>query len=404
MYDDDAFCQADATEQIKILIVENSRTVLIVGAGIGGLAAGVALRRRGWSVRIYERRANALELGFGLLLAPNALAALSELGITETVIGRASPVSRIEIRRLNGSVVRRLSAQLGGPAVVALRRDLYDALLNAVGRDTLRLGREVVAVNDDRERITLRLADGNVDTGDALIGADGVRSIVRKQLHPNEAAPRPSGFSAIRGVAYGVSHYLKGLTGVLYLDSGIEAAATRASSDAVYWYMSLLSDEIPSEAQSVDSILATRLPQLDPTFRGIVVSTKPDEMRYDPLFERDPLLKWGSGRITLLGDAAHPVLPHTGQGAAQALEDAAALGLALPPGADVDEALRRYEAVRIIRTRKFIKLGPRIARVTTTRSLFIQSLRTLAIRWIPDALVSWAAGTAPRDPHRDLRR
>jgi 2-polyprenyl-6-methoxyphenol hydroxylase-like FAD-dependent oxidoreductase len=393
-----------ATSQIKIPIVANSRTVLIIGAGIGGLAAGVALRRRGWNVRIYERRANALELGFGLLLAPNALAALSELGITETVIGRTALVSRVEIRRLDGRVIRRLRAQLGGPAVVALRRDLYDALLNAIGPDTLKLGREAVAVKDDRERVTLQFADGNADTGDVLIGADGVRSIVRKQLHPNEAAPRPSGFSAIRGVAYGVSDYLNGLSGVLYLDSGIEAAATRASSDAVYWYMSLLSDEIPAEARSAGSILAQRLPQLDPTFRGIVSATKPDEMRYEPLFERDPLSTWGSGRITLLGDAAHPVLPHTGQGAAQALEDAVALGLALSPGSDVEEALRRYEAVRIRRTRKFVKLGPRIARVTTTRSLFIQSLRTLAIRWIPDAVISWAAGRAPRDPHRELRR
>jgi 2-polyprenyl-6-methoxyphenol hydroxylase-like FAD-dependent oxidoreductase len=104
-----------------------------------------------------------------------------------------------------------------------------------------------------------------------------------------------------------------------------------------------------------------------------------------------------------LGDAAHPVLPHTGQGAAQALEDAVALGLVLSPSKDIGEALRRYEKVRMRRTRKFIKLGPRIARITTTRNALIQALRTFAIRMAPASVIGLAASQTS-DPHRDLRR
>ena len=383
--------------------VEDTRTALILGAGIGGLAAGIALRRAGWDVRIYERRPSIHELGFGLLLAQNAISALSELGIAESVIGRTAPGAGVEVRQLNGRVIRRFNGQLLGPAVVALRRDLHDALLNAVGRDALRLGSEAVAVNNHQGHVTLRLANGKIDSGAVLIGADGVGSIVRKQLHPNETPPRPSGFSAVRGVAYGVSNLLAGLTGVAYLDDGIEAAATRASSDAVYWYMSLLSDEVPANASSVESILAKRLAGLDPAFQAIIAATSPDDTRYDELFKRDPLPTWGAGHITLLGDAAHPVLPHTGQGAAQALEDAVALGLVLSPSKDVGEALRRYEKVRIQRTRKFIKLGPRIARVTTTRNGLIQSLRTFFIRAVPASVIRSAAARSG-DPHRDLRQ
>ena len=382
---------------------EDSSTALILGAGIGGLAAGIVLRRAGWDVRIYERRSSIRELGFGLLLAQNAISALSELGIAESVIGRTAPGVGVEVRQLNGRVIRRFSGQLGGPAVVALRRDLHDVLLNAVGRDALRLGSEAVAVNDHQGRVTLRLANGNVDSGAVLIGADGIGSIVRKQLHPTETPPRPSGFSAVRGVAYGVSNHLAGLTGVAYLDDGIEAAATRASSDAVYWYVSLLSDEVPANANSVESILAERLAGLDPAFRSIIAATSPDDTRYDELFKRDPLPTWGAGHITLLGDAAHPVLPHTGQGAAQALEDAVALGLVLSPSKDVGEALRRYEKVRMHRTRKFIKLGPRIARVTTTRNGLIQWCRTFAIRVVPASVIRSAANRSS-DPHRDLRQ
>jgi 2-polyprenyl-6-methoxyphenol hydroxylase-like FAD-dependent oxidoreductase len=383
--------------------VEDSRTALIVGAGIGGLAAGIALRRRGWTVRIYERRSTSRELGFGLLLAPNAIAALSELGIVESVIGRTAAGTGVEIRRQNGRVIRRFSMQLGGPAVVALRRDLHDALLNAVGRDALKLGREAVAVYQDQGRVSLRLANGDIDTGVVLIGADGIGSIVRKQLHPNEGPPRPSGFSAVRGVAYGVSNCLAGLAGIGYLDDGIEAAATPASSDAVYWYVSLLSDEIPAAASSAEKILAKRLAGFDPVFRAIVAATRPADLRYDELFERNPLSRWGAGHVTLLGDAAHPVLPHTGQGAAQALEDAVALGLVLSPSKDIGEALRRYEKVRMRRTRKFIKLGPRIARITTTRNALIQALRTFAIRMAPASVIGLAASQTS-DPHRDLRR
>jgi hypothetical protein len=120
--------------KLKIPVVDDSRRALIVGAGIGGLATGIALRRRGWNVRIYERRRSTLDLGFGLLLAQNAISALAELGIAKSVIGRTAPGHGVEVRHLNGRVIRRFSMQLGGPAVVALRRDLHDVLLDASDR------------------------------------------------------------------------------------------------------------------------------------------------------------------------------------------------------------------------------------------------------------------------------
>jgi 2-polyprenyl-6-methoxyphenol hydroxylase-like FAD-dependent oxidoreductase len=374
---------------------------LIVGAGIGGLAAGIALRRRGWEICIHERAANPRELGFGLLLAPNALAALRELGVAEAVTSGGVAAGPVEIRRLNGQVLRRFDARLGGPAVVALRRELHGALLNAVGENAIKLGSEAATITQDAGCVTLRLRNGNVDIGTVLIGADGVNSSIRKQLHPDEAPPRPSGFSAIRGVAYGVSNYLGQLSAISYMDDGIEAAAARASSDAVYWYISLLSREVATPQPA--EILRRWCPSFDSPFRAIVAATKSEDLRFDNLLQRNPLPSWGNGRVTLLGDAAHPVLPHTGQGAAQALEDAVALGLVLAPPGNIEQALRRYERVRIDRTRRFVKLGPRIARVTTTRNLLIQFARTSAIRLLPSRLlIKWA--DRRRDPHRALRK
>jgi 2-polyprenyl-6-methoxyphenol hydroxylase-like FAD-dependent oxidoreductase len=376
---------------------------LIVGAGIGGLAAGVALRRAGWEIRIFEKAANPRELGFGLLLAPNALAALRELDVADAVTRTTTPQGAVEVRRLDGHVLRRFNVQIGGPAVVALRPDLHGALLAAVGDDALRLGREAASASHNSAGVLLQLRDGSRETGDVLIGADGVASCVRATLHPNERPPRPSGFCALRGVAHGAAEHLSSLTARAYLDDGIEAATARAGRDSVYWFMSLLARDWPLETRTPMAILDRMAPRLDTPFRQIVSATQPEDMRFDELFDRNPLAGWGAGRVTLLGDAAHPMLPHTGQGAAQALEDAVALGLVLSKCEEnVEAALRRYEQVRARRTRSFVKLGRRIPRVTTTHNRLVQSLRTLAVRLVPESLV---AGTFARgrDPHQLLR-
>jgi 2-polyprenyl-6-methoxyphenol hydroxylase-like FAD-dependent oxidoreductase len=183
-------------------------TALIVGAGIGGLAAGVALRRSGWRVRIHERAERPRELGFALLLAPNAMAALDELGIGDTVRAAGISATRFEIRHPDGRVVRRFRTQPGGRMVVALRPVLHGALLEAVGLDVITLGHDVVAVDDAGDQAALTLSDGHSDHADMLIGADGVGSVVRRLLHPAEPAPVPSGFTALRGVAQGVGEQL----------------------------------------------------------------------------------------------------------------------------------------------------------------------------------------------------
>jgi 2-polyprenyl-6-methoxyphenol hydroxylase-like FAD-dependent oxidoreductase len=383
--------------------MSDRRTALIIGAGIGGLAAGLSLRRAGWDIRIHERAASPRELGFGLALAPNALSALHELGVAEHVVRAGARLAKIELRRANGRVLRRFNVKVGLPAVVALRSDLHGALLAAVGDDSLKLGSEAVSFSESRRGVTVHFRDGSADTGAILIGADGVHSTVRKRLHPNERSPRPSGFCAVRGVAYGVGDYLGGLSGVGYLDDAIEVATVRASSDAdaVYWYMSLRSQDVTDPAPM--TILNQRCGDFEPALRAILLATKPGDMRFDHLFQRDALRTWGVGHVTLLGDAAHLLMPHTGQGAAQALEDAVALGLAMAGSGSVEQALRRYEAVRSRRTRAFIRLGPRIARVTTTSNVAIKAVRSLALRLTPERILALSARSFQRDPHRELR-
>ena len=375
-------------------------SAVIVGAGIGGLAAAISLRRRGWSVRVYDRAHGPGDLGFALALAANAMNAIEELGAAAPIRAAGCAPRRGELCRPDGRVLKRIEAQMTRPLVIALRRDIHSTLLQVSGAE-VRCG-EVRHLNQAGDRVEITLGDGSTDSADLVIGADGVASVVRRHLHPDEAPARPSGYSAIRGVTFTAGDALGDLDGIGYFGDGIEAAAMRASRDAFYWYLSLLTADVGTGPRDPQAIAQSSTRGFDPRFLRIMAATPPDQMRFDELFLRAPLTSWGRGRITLLGDAAHPVLPHTGQGAAQALEDAVALGLALAPDASIDSALRRYERVRAARTRKLIALGPRIARVTTTRSWLVQRVRTVALQLIPAAFIGKAPG-ANKDPHQELR-
>jgi 2-polyprenyl-6-methoxyphenol hydroxylase-like FAD-dependent oxidoreductase len=362
-----------------------TRTALVVGAGIGGLSAGIALRRAGWNVRIFERAATSRELGFGLLLAPNAIAALRELGVADDVLARGAAPAKAEVRRPDGTVLKRADfpppEALGGPMVVALRQALHGVLLDAVGLDAIEFGNEAASFSATDSRVTLRLAHGQQVEGDLLVGADGVGSVIRRELHPSEPAPRSSGLVAVRGAVHGVLHHLGDLSAVYYLGPGIEAATVRASDTGIYWFLSITRELAPAGVTDPAAVVAHLAPRFDETFRAVASATT--EMRFDELIDRDPLPSWGRGVVTLLGDAAHPMLPQTGQGAAQAIVDAARLGAVMKDHNSLDAALRAYEAERRVKTAALVAQGRRTARIMRMTNPVAIGVRDVVIRLIP---------------------
>ena len=360
-----------------------SRTALIVGAGIGGLSAAIALRAAGWDVRVFEQADTPRELGFGVALAPNAIAALSELRLADTVINRGYQPRRLEFRRMDGTVLKRADlppGALGGPMLIALRPALHGALVDAVGLDNLMFGQSVSGFSDAGNRVSIHLADGRTAEGDLLIGADGVSSVVRRILHPAEGPPRHSGIVAVRGAVHRAHHHLGDQDAVYYLGPGVESMFVRASDTGMYWFLSLAIDLVPPQIRDPKAIVTAMAPKFDDTFRAITAAT--DDMRVDELFDRDPLSFWGTGNVTLLGDAAHPVLPHTGQGAAQAIVDAVALGKWLAASA-TQVALRTYERERLRQTTALLVQGRRTAHVMASRNPVLCGVRELILRAIP---------------------
>lgn len=360
------------------------RTALIVGAGIGGLSAGIALRQAGWNIRILERAPSPRELGFGLGLAPNAIAALRSLGIADRIIARGFQPTRGELRRMDGTVLKRVDLPrqaLRAPMVMALRPVLHGALLEAVGAGAVAPNSEAVGFTVSGHRVSLHLANGDAIEGDVLVGADGTGSIVRQVLHPSEPPPRRCGIVAVRGAVHGVQHHLGDLHGVYYLGPGVESAMIRASDTGIYWFVSLARELVPIGMTEPAEILAHMAPRFDGTFRAITSAT--DDLRYDELVDRDPIPFWGKNMVTLLGDAAHPLLPHTGQGAAQAILDAVALGTRLVGDVDIAPALRSYERDRMSRTAKLVRQGRRTARVMRMTNPFGCYVREAVLRMIP---------------------
>lgn len=361
-----------------------SRTALIVGAGIGGLSAGLALRQAGWNIRIFERASSPRELGFGVGLAPNAIAALRELGVADVVLARSFEPTRGEMRRLDGTVLRRAElppGALGGPMVLALRPALHGALLDAVGMDAIALQSTAIGLTMIDNHVALKMADGVIASGDLLVGADGIGSVIRRTIHPGEPPPRSSGIVAVRGVVHGALRYLGDHHGVYYLGRGVESMLVRASDTGIYWFLSLAQDLIPSDVRNPAEILALMSPRFDATFRAVTSAT--EDLRCDELVDRDPIPVWGSGVVTLLGDAAHPMLPHTGQGAAQAIVDAVILGKVLSSDVDIPTALRSYERERRGKTAILLAQGRRTARIMRSMNPVACWVREGILRSIP---------------------
>jgi len=383
-------------------------TALIVGAGIGGLAAGIALRRAGWEVRVFERAAEPREVGFGVGMAPNAMAALHELGVADAIVAHGVIPTSAEIRRTDGKVLRRFAGQLDPSRVsnmprVVLRSVLHGALLQALRSHHVSVegNRAAVRFEQDDARVRLLFADGPSADGEILVGADGVGSTIRAQLHPDEPPAAPSGFFAIRGLSRALDR-MNGLQAIWYLGPGLESGVVQAGRNEIYWFLSLFADDAKAGPPDVASVLRRCTANFDAQFHAVTGATAPGDLRIDELLARKPIDRWGTGRVTILGDAAHPMLPHTGQGAAQALEDAAGLGRAMVSGGDHVTALRRYEDVRAPSTRRVVNMGPHIARMTTTRSSLVGWLRNAAIRLVPAKLIVSVFTQAATDANREL--
>jgi 2-polyprenyl-6-methoxyphenol hydroxylase-like FAD-dependent oxidoreductase len=361
------------------------RRAIIVGAGIGGLTAAIALRRVGIDAQVFERASELREAGAGISLWPNAVLPLRRLGVGEAIEAAGHPSTDGSLRSWTGeplgpAVADRLEGTFGAPLVVVHRAALQAALRDALPPDAVTLGREAVAVEQDGAAAEVRFSDGSLERGDLVIGADGIRSGVRAAVI-GDAEPRYSGYTAWRGVvSMDASLANEALLGESWGPASLFGVAHLAGSQAYWWASVRAGKRRSGTGDEEKEALLRRFAGWHPTVSALIEATVPEAIIRTPLYDRRPSARWTEGRVALLGDAAHPMLPNLGQGACQAIEDAIALADALRGEADPEAALTRYGAIRTKRANTIARRSRQMARIAHLANPLAVAARNALLR------------------------
>jgi salicylate hydroxylase/6-hydroxynicotinate 3-monooxygenase len=339
----------------------NKLSIAIVGAGMGGLAVAATLRRFGMAAQVYEQAPRFARIGAGIQMMPNSMKVLREIGI-EPRLRQVSFAPHSHLNRIGdtGEVTRELpmpESLYGAPYLCMHRADLHDALLSALPAESIHLGKRLAGLDTRAGGVVLTFADGSTAQTDAVIGADGVHSLVR-DLIVGPDAPLHKGRIAYRAVfASNLMDRDIGRSRTKWWGSDRHIVIYYANSERseVYFVTSVpepvewLTRESWSAKGDVNE-LRRAYAGFHPDVRA-VLDACPDCHKW-AILEREPLARWSDGRVALLGDACHPMTPYMAQGAATAIEDAAVLARCLDAvgGEDIEGAFHRYEAHRKPRT------------------------------------------------------
>jgi 2-polyprenyl-6-methoxyphenol hydroxylase-like FAD-dependent oxidoreductase len=320
------------------------------------------------------------EAGFGLVLSANAVTALRLLGLGDAVAARGVRVRLAQVRNPRGDVLTEIPYErLGWETYGILRSELQAALLEATPQDALRVGRTCTAVTEDG---AVLLNDGE-ERGDAVVGADGIRSAVRASLFGAERL-RYGGHRAWRASTL-FDHELVRDRFVEVWGIGGGFGFGPAGNGRVYWYcFETVPDGAAEPASPRDEFLRRYGDWFEP-IPALIRSTDPEAIVATFTYDRPPRRQWGRGRVTLLGDAAHPMKPNLGQGAAQALEDAVVLGRCFERTRVATAALRAYEQRRIKRANAVVRRSRQAGRAAEARTARGARLRDLVFKLVPNA-------------------
>jgi 2-polyprenyl-6-methoxyphenol hydroxylase-like FAD-dependent oxidoreductase len=364
---------------------------LVVGAGIGGLATAIALQRTGREVLVLERSRELVEVGAGISLWPNAVKALRRLGIGDVVEAAGAPAHDAAFRsrrgaQLGASITNQLQGRFGAPLVLIHRARLQAVMRRAVGADSIRLGAECAAVEQEEAEATVRLVGGGLERGAVVIGADGLHSRVRSALFA-DGPPRYAGITAWRGVVPLDDTLRRRITSGESFGRGSLFGVARLNGSQAYWWASGRRAESEGDEPAVEKSLLLR------AFSGwhapvpeLIAATPPEAIIRTCLYDRSPLERLNLGRAALAGDAAHPMLPNLGQGACQAIEDAVVLSEELAATDDVVVALARYSGRRSRHTAGVVKASRQMSRIAHLRNPLAAGLRNAVLRASPPSM------------------
>lgn len=334
--------------------------IIIIGCGIGGAAAALALHKAGYDVRVFERAPMLSEVGAGIGLLPNAMRALSALGIENTVRSHGQTFNAAELYGMNAKKLQSLHlpalSGLNAPLGVIIHRStLLSSILQALPPQMITTNAHCVGIEQTKEGVTVHFKNGRQEFADILIAADGIYSVIRHMLFSSTQL-RYSGQTCFRGIA----HYKIPDREVIreVQGPGVRCSAMAIDRERVYWWAAINAEQGEKLAPKKQrDLLLKHFKDWPFAITESIDATLPENIVQNDLVDRIPLKTWTKGLITLLGDAAHPMLPNLGQGACTAIEDAVVLARALATHRNLPKGLQAYERARIQRTTMIVNFS-----------------------------------------------
>jgi FAD-dependent urate hydroxylase len=329
--------------------------VIIIGAGIGGTSAGIALQRLGHDVRIYDQIRENRPVGAALSLWPNGVKVLNWLGLRDEVAalgGRMDTMAYVDGRTgdtMCSFSLDPVTEQTGQRSYPVARADLQGLLMDAVGQDRIRLGMRMVGIDQTDEEVTVTFANGETATADLVIGADGARSATREYVLGQPTERRYSGYTNFNGLVP-IDERVGPADGwTTYVGEGKRVSVMPIAGDRFYFFCDVPQPSgVPYERADGIAPLRAAFDGWAPGVQTLLDSIDPDiSFNRVEIWDVDPFHTWSRGRVVLLGDSAHNTAPDIGQGACSALEDSYVLGLIFATTSlGIEDALRRYERAR----------------------------------------------------------
>jgi len=367
--------------------------IIIVGAGIGGMALAASLQRLGIPVLVLERAARLGEVGAGLGVLPNAVRALTAIGVSRSLYADAGPFRRFRICNQRGEELNEIDFEtafrrMGGEGYVMHRAALHAAISECVDPGSVRTGACVTSIEQDEARVSVRVAGESTPiTGDLLVGADGLNSVVRAYVL-GDGPPRYAGETIFRGITTAALDPPDVCREVL--GAGQRAAFYDMGAGRCYWWATSplpAGTHVPEAARS--DYLQERFADWPYGLPALFAHTPSERILQNDIFDRAPAPTWHRERVVLMGDAAHPTTPNLGQGACLAIEDAVVLARSIARSSDHQSALADFYRVRASRTARITRLSHWWGRSGLWRAAPLVWLRDNAYRSTPRSLFDW---------------
>lgn len=360
------------------------KRILIIGAGISGLACALMFEKSGYTPVIFEKSDCLRNDGGGLTLWNNATGALQSMGLIEEIYESSKIICESSLTTSSGKILatiplKELATKYGTYTVGILRSNLHHILASKLKQTEIKTGYNLVNLKETSEEVIAYFENGHEEAGELLVGADGIYSAVRNKLFPNHDL-RFSGYEAWRGICSYTNQYTKSGYTFESWGNGKRFGFIPMSDSLVYWYATRNTSENLRESQISKEQLIYSFREFVQPVPTIIAGTKETDITRKLIYDFKPLQNWSKGRVVLIGDAAHATTPNLGQGACMALEDSVVLAECLEQDENLFDAVKAFEEKRKNRAKLILNSSWMYGKIAQMENSFLCKVRNMLVK------------------------